>query len=141
MNAKKTTYLPVVISSSSNEILKPGDRLVVLNKDNYILESSITITGDVRQPLKFRYDSSITIKDLVKLAGGLTISSDPQYAEIFRLGFKVGQAPVRELVKVDLNKDMLPALGDFRLQPFDIVVIRIIYNKSFLILFELMKNE
>ena len=114
----------VVISSSSTEVLKPGDRLVVLNKDNYILESSIAITGDVKQPLNLRYDSSISIKDLVKLAGGLTISSDPQYAEIFRLGFKVGQAPVRELLKVDLNKDMLPALGDFRLQPFDIVVIR-----------------
>jgi protein involved in polysaccharide export with SLBB domain len=124
MNAKKTTYMPVVISSSSTEILKPGDKLVVLNKDNYILESSITITGDVRQPLNFRYDSSISIKDLVKLAGGLTISSDPQFAEIFRLGFKVGQAPVRELLKVDLNKDMLPAKGDFALQPFDVVVIR-----------------
>jgi protein involved in polysaccharide export with SLBB domain len=124
MNAKKTTYIPVVISSNSTEVLKPGDRLVVLNKDNYILESSIAITGDVKQPLNLRYDSSISIKDLVKLAGGLTISSDPQYAEIFRLGFKVGQPPVRELLKVDLNKDMEATSNDFGLQPFDVVVIR-----------------
>jgi hypothetical protein len=88
------------------------------------LESSITITGDVKQPLNLRYDSSISIKDLVKLAGGLTISSDPQYAEVFRLGFKVGQPPVRELLRVDLNKDMEPTSNDFGLQPFDVVVIR-----------------
>ena len=124
MNAKKTTYIPVVISSSSTEVLKPGDRLVVLNKDKYILESSITITGDVKQPLNLRYDSSISIKDLVKLAGGLTISSDPQYAEVFRLGFKVGQPPVRELLRVDLSRDMEPTSNDFGLQPFDVVVIR-----------------
>ncbi len=123
-NAKKTTYLPVEINASSNEKLLPGDQLVVLNKDNYILESSITISGDVNKPATLRFDNTISIKDLIKIAGGLTISSDPQYVEVFRLGFDVGKAPSRTLIKVELNKDMEPASGSFSLQPFDIVVIR-----------------
>jgi protein involved in polysaccharide export with SLBB domain len=123
-NAKKTTYLPVEINASSNEKLLPGDQLVVLNKDSYILESSITISGDVNKPATLRFDNTISIKDLIKIAGGLTISSDPQYVEVFRLGFDVGKAPSRTLIKVDLNKDQEPASGSFNLQPFDIVVIR-----------------
>jgi protein involved in polysaccharide export with SLBB domain len=123
-NAKKTTYLAVEINAISQERLLPGDRLVVLNKDNYILESSITISGDVNKPTTLRFDNTISIKDLIKIAGGLTISSDPQYVEVFRLGFDVGKAPSRTLIKVDLNKNQEPASGNFALQPFDIVVIR-----------------
>jgi protein involved in polysaccharide export with SLBB domain len=123
-NAKKTTYLPVEINASSNEKLLPGDQLVVLNKDNYVQESSITVSGDVKKPTTLRFDNTISIKDLIKIAGGLTISSDPQYVEVFRLGFDVGKAPTRTLIKVDLNKDQEPASGSFNLQPFDIVVIR-----------------
>lgn len=123
-NAKKTTYVPVDINMSSTEKLMPGDQLVVLNKENYVLESSITISGDVNAPTTLRYDSSLSIPDLIKIAGGLKVSSDPKYVEVFRLGFALGKAPTRSLMKVDLNKNMEPASGSFDLQPFDIVVIR-----------------
>lgn len=123
-NAKKTQYLPVDISVNSLEKLTPGDQLVVLNKDNYILESSISISGDVNKPATLRYDSSLTIKDLIKIAGGLTISSDPQYVEIFRLGFGVGQTPTRSLLKVNLAKGYQASDVSFVLQPFDVVVVR-----------------
>lgn len=123
-NAKKTTYLAVDINMTSNEKLLPGDRLVVLNKENYVLESSITISGDVNNPTTLRYDETITIPDLIKIAGGIKVSSDPQYVEVFRLGFELGKAPTRTLMKVDLNKNMEPDSGSFALQPFDIVVIR-----------------
>jgi protein involved in polysaccharide export with SLBB domain len=123
-NAKKTQYVAIEVNSKSQDRLLPGDRLVVLNKDNYVMESSISISGDVNKPATLRYDSSLTIKDLIKIAGGLTISSDPQYVEIFRLGFEVGKAPNRELIKVDVDKDYQPASSSFGLQPFDIVVVR-----------------
>jgi protein involved in polysaccharide export with SLBB domain len=123
-NAKKTNYLPVEINVISQERLLPGDRLVVLNKDNYILESSITISGDVNNPTTLRYDETISIPDLIKIAGGVKVSADPQYVEVFRLGFELGKAPTRTLMKVNLNKNQEPASGSFALQPFDIVVIR-----------------
>jgi protein involved in polysaccharide export with SLBB domain len=122
-NAKKTEYLPVEVNTNNTQTLKPGDQLIVLNKDNYVLESSVAINGDVNKPATLRYDQTITIKDLIKIAGGLTISSDPQYVEVFRLGFEVGKAPTRSLIKVDIGSDYEPK-SSFNLQPFDIVVVR-----------------
>jgi protein involved in polysaccharide export with SLBB domain len=123
-NAKKTTYLAVDINMTSNDKLLPGDKLVVLNKENYVLESSVTISGDVNNPTTLRYDETISIPDLIKIGGGVKLSADPQYVEVFRLGFDLGKAPTRTLMKVNLNKNMEPLSGSFALQPFDIVVIR-----------------
>lgn len=122
-NAKKTIYLPVDINMTNSEKLLPGDRLVVLNKDVYLLESSISITGDVNKPMNLRYDPSLKLNDLIKLAGGLTISSNPKYVEIFRLGFVVGESPTRSLIQVPLNEKLEPNV-EFVLQPFDVVVVR-----------------
>jgi protein involved in polysaccharide export with SLBB domain len=123
-NAKRTEYLTVDVNEQNQERLRPGDRLLVLNKDNFVLESSVSISGDVNKPTTLRYDSSLSIKDLINLAGGLTLSSNPTYAEVFRLNFPVGQAPTRDLLKVDLNTSFEPTSSNFGLQPFDVVVIR-----------------
>jgi protein involved in polysaccharide export with SLBB domain len=122
-NAKKTTYLPVDINMISTDKLLPGDQLVILNKDVYLLESSISITGDVNKPLNLRYDPSLKLNDLIKLAGGLTISSNPKFVEVFRLEFKVGEAPTRSLLQVPLNNN-LESSAEFSLQPFDVAIIR-----------------
>ena len=123
-NAKRTQYLTVDVNEQNQERLRPGDRLLVLNKDNFVLESSVSISGDVNKPATLRYDSSLSIKDLINLAGGLTLSSNPTYAEVFRLNFPVGQAPTTDLLKVDLNTSFEPTSSNFGLQPFDVVVIR-----------------
>jgi len=123
-NAKRTQYLTVDVNEQNQERLLPGDTLLVLNKDNFVLESSVSISGDVNKPTTLRYDSTLSIKDLINLAGGLTISSNPTYAEVFRLNFHVGEAPTRDILKVDLNASFEPTSVNFGLQPFDVVVIR-----------------
>jgi protein involved in polysaccharide export with SLBB domain len=123
-NAKRTQYLTVDVNEQNQERLLPGDTLLVLNKNNFVLETSVSISGDVNKPTTLRFDSSLSIKDLINLAGGLTISSNPSYAEVFRLNFPVGQAPSRDLLKVDLNASFEPTSSNFGLQPFDIVIIR-----------------
>lgn len=122
----KTTYIPINIETSKNDTLYPGDKLIVLNSQIYNLESSITLTGDVRKQVQTRYDPSLSIKDLILLAGGLTISSDYSYIEIFRLKFEFSKTPVRELVKLSIDKDfnLTGVSAGLKLQPFDIVVVR-----------------
>ncbi len=122
-SAKKTEYIPIEIGKDGGMALKPGDRLFVMNKDLYQLESSVTITGDVNKPTTLRYDPSLQVKDLIKIGGGPTISSNPSYMEVFRLQFTPNEAPTRALLKIDLNQEYEPK-GDFKFEPFDIVVIR-----------------
>jgi protein involved in polysaccharide export with SLBB domain len=123
-NAKKTEYIAVDFKQDFKQSLKPGDKLVILNKDAYELESTVAITGDVAKPVVLRYDASLNVKDLIRIAGGLTVSSNPQFVEVFRLNFAVGQAPTRSLINIALNDKLEPGDASFNLQPFDVVVVR-----------------
>lgn len=125
---KRTEYISINLPQTMNEILLPGDRLIILNKDLYERESSISIGGDVRTPVQLRFDSSLSIKDLITIAGGLTISSDYTKIEVFRLNFEFSKTPVRILLKLSVDKEfnLTGNSVDFRLQPFDMVVVRTI---------------
>ncbi|MFA6260134.1 MAG: polysaccharide biosynthesis/export family protein [Bacteroidia bacterium] len=124
----KTEYLPIELSQVMNDSLMPGDQLIILNKDIYERESLISLGGDVRTPIKLRYDPTLTVKDMILLAGGLTISSDYTQIEIFRLKFEFSKTPTRSLIKLSVDKDFNPIgeSADFRIQPFDMIVVRTI---------------
>lgn len=121
-----TTYITVDLNTNNNDTLYPGDNLVVLNSQIYNFESSITLTGDVRKFVQTRFDTSLTVKDLILMAGGLTISSDYSRVEIFRLQFKFSETPERQLIRLSVDKDfnLVDSSVGFQLQPFDIVVVR-----------------
>ncbi|MFY7792595.1 MAG: SLBB domain-containing protein, partial [Chitinophagaceae bacterium] len=59
---KRTEYIPVDVSSATT--LKPGDRVVVLNKDLYDRDATLTVAGEVNNPIVIRFDSSLTLPDL-----------------------------------------------------------------------------
>jgi len=122
---KRTEYIPVDLGSQTAK-LEPGDRLVVLNKDVYEREATLDITGEVVNPTKLRFDSSMTLKDLVRVAGGPTLAANLDRVDIFRLQFSTTQAPKKELVTVRIDKDMNPleAGASLALQPYDYVVVR-----------------
>lgn len=124
LQSKRTEYIAINLSKSQTEILQPGDNLIVLNKDNYELESSITISGEVNKTTSLRFDSSLTIKDLLKLAGGIKISTDINSVQIFRVNFNNGQTPTKSLLTTKIDKDLNVIGTDIKLQPFDIVVVR-----------------
>ena len=125
LKTKKTEYIPVKLNSLTySEVLQPGDKLIVFNKEVYQFESSIAISGDVKNPTNLRFDESITLSGLLKIAGGFTLSSNPTFVEVFRLEFEIGKTPKRVLLKIDINDQFEPINTTFSLQPFDIVVVR-----------------
>lgn len=123
-NAKKTTYLPV--STNATAALVSGDQLVVLNKDQYELDFSISISGEVNKALTLRYDPSLTLKDLIRMAGGITMAGDLSRVDIFRLDFGLNTKPTKSLLTLTLNKKIEESedLVDFNLSPFDVIVVR-----------------
>jgi protein involved in polysaccharide export with SLBB domain len=123
-----TKYIPINFDIDLSLVLEPGDKLVVFNKELYQFETSIILTGDVKNPINLRFDESIALSDLIKMAGGLTPSSNPTFIEVFRLKFVFGNTPEREILKVEINEKFEPKDIDFKLQPFDIVVVRKIHD-------------
>lgn len=123
---KKTLYIPIDLNSPQTELLQPGDNLVILDKNNYELESSITISGEVNKTTSLRFDSSLTIKDLLKIAGGIKLSSDINTVQIFRINFNKTQTPTKSLISLQIDKDFNIKLSseNISLQPFDVVVVR-----------------
>jgi polysaccharide export outer membrane protein len=123
---EKTEYLPVNFNYDENLALEANDTLVVINKNLFVLESTIYISGDVKNPQQLRFDTSLTIQDLIKLAGGLTISADINRIDVFRLKLDNQNTPEKELITIAVDKEFkpLPPHQNFGLKPFDLVVVR-----------------
>ena len=125
-NLKKTTYIPVSLTEPSNQKLAPGDKLVILNKDVYEIEATISLVGEVKSPVNVRFDSTLSMKDLLKIAGGFNLASDLNNIDLFRLKFKNDSAPERERISISVDKDfkLLGESAEISLQPYDLLVVR-----------------
>ena len=123
---EKTEYFPIDLINDANFVLEANDKLVVINKNLFELESDIKILGDVKNAQTLRFNPSLTIKDLLKLAGGLTISADINRIDIFRLKLGNRAKPEKELITISVDEDfnLLAPNQNFQLQPFDLVVVR-----------------
>jgi protein involved in polysaccharide export with SLBB domain len=110
-----------------NILLQREDELYI----NSILElrDSLTIDllGEVRAPGKFNYIDSMTVKDLILMAGGFTYAAN-KHVEVARLtqyGDKVVDNQVTTILGTDINGDLSFNFGqeNYVLQPLDVVTI------------------
>ena len=89
---------------------------------------NVKIFGEVHNPGKFTYADSMTVKDLITLAGGSTFAANKK-VEVARLynqqGDKVNNTEVAILLKTefDANLNLTPGNSDIILQPYDVVSI------------------
>ena len=127
-NPLKTEYFPFELDGPGDFKLQANDAVVLLSKDVYQLESDVKVLGEVKSSLKLRYDATLTITDLLKLAGGANYASDLNRVDVFRLNFKESETPTRSILTLSLDKqyNLLAPNQNFQLQPFDMVVVRAI---------------
>lgn len=110
-----------------NILLQREDELYV----NSILElrDSLTVDllGEVRTPGKFKYIDSMTVKDLILMAGGFTYAANKhvEVARLIQYGDKVVDNQVTTILGTDINGDLSFNAGqeNYVLQPLDVVTI------------------
>lgn len=89
----------------------------------------VNINGPVKNPGKFIYEDSLTLKGLILKSGGLLENATLLKIEIGRrkkdivIGTK--GSPTSEILVIDLDKDLSTQGKDLILQPFDVVNIKI----------------
>lgn len=115
-------------SSSQNKWLQANDSLVIFSRDYYREKTSVEVLGAIRNPGNYPYDLSLGLKDVLTLAGGISIIASRTRIDVYRIEFQ-GDKETRTVAatfEVDENLNVLNGDNDnFQLKPFDKIVIRL----------------
>jgi protein involved in polysaccharide export with SLBB domain len=121
-NREDRKYKRLDLVTDADFQLQPLDEVFVYPNERFADSNKlVSITGAVREDGSYVYDPSLSLRDLIYLSGGLTISAARNRVEIFRLSF-VNGAETRTL-QATLDLDSAEA-NDFELQAYDEVVVR-----------------
>ncbi len=113
--------------SNANYQLTPFDSLVVYSKFIYEDDFKVSVSGSVRNPGDFPFHPSLTLKDVITLAGGLTIDASPSRIDLFRLDIEQDDPTQTLISTLGIDADLNIISGDEQLgflQPFDQLVVR-----------------
>jgi protein involved in polysaccharide export with SLBB domain len=143
-NQKKREYVRINIKealanpkSAQNMVLKAFDELVVPSNATFYDQYFVTIGGAVRNSGKYQYDESLTISDVFRMSGGLKIEAATNRVDIYRLQINDNEPTRTIAASLQIDKDyniVSTNNNDFKLQPFDQIIVRNVEN------FELMKS-
>ena len=113
---------------TENIYLQREDELYVSSVLDLRDSFNVKIFGEVHNPGKFTYADSMTVKDLITLAGGSTFAANKK-VEVARLykqqDGKVNNTEIATLLttELDANLNFTPGNIDIILQPYDVVSI------------------
>ena len=114
-------------NTTENILLQREDELYI----NSILEIrdslKVDLFGEVKTVGSFNYIDSMTVKDLILMAGGFTFAANKniEVARLVQYGDKVENNQVTKIFKTEINGDLSfnPGQENIVLQPLDVITI------------------
>jgi len=133
----KPNLLKELVSINLSKALQgdPNQNLLLQREDelyvNSILETrdslTIDLLGEVRSQGRFNYVDSMTVKDLILMAGGFTYAANKQIevARLVQFADKVNSDQTATILRTEINGDLSfnPGQVNIVLQPMDVVTI------------------
>ncbi len=133
----KPNLLKELITINLNKALQknPKDNLELQREDELYINSvvdlrdslTIDLLGEVRSQGRFNYVDSMTVKDLILMAGGFTYAANKQVEVARQIQYedKVNSNKVATILTTEINGDLSfnPGQENFVLQPMDVVTI------------------
>jgi len=113
----------------------PNENIFLQREDELYINSivdlrdslTVDLLGEVRSQGRFNYVDSMTVKDLILMAGGFNYAANKQIevARLVQYGDKVTNNQVATILKTEVNGDLSFNTGqeNFVLQPMDVVTI------------------
>jgi len=113
----------------------PNENILLQREDELYINSivdlrdslTVDLLGEVRSQGRFNYVDSMTVKDLILMAGGFTFAANKQIeiARLVQYGERVTGNQVATILKTEVNGDLSfnPGQENFVLQPMDVVTI------------------
>lgn len=121
-NPAKMEYITISLDSDLDKELQPGDQLNVYDNTTYTNAGEVRVNGAVKNPFGTTYDASLTVHDLLTMAGGFEVGAAYDRVEVFRLNVS-DKTSSFEVITLEVDEDYNPKT-DFQLQPFDQIVVR-----------------
>ena len=113
---------------SENIYLQREDELFISSILDLRDSFNVTIYGEIHNPGKYQYLDSMTVKDLITLAGGSTFAANKKI-EVARLYKQQGDRITTNIIanlyttELDANLNFTPGNADIVLQPYDVISI------------------
>ncbi len=129
-NPTKMEYLRVSLESDGGMLLQPGDRLNIYDNTTYTNIGEVRVSGAVKEPLSTAYDPSLTVHDLLMMSGGFEVGAAYDRVEVFRMDISGTKEVTFDLITLSVDEDYNLVGGDFQVQPYDHIVVRMTPNFS-----------
>lgn len=132
-NPVKRQYIRVDLDKDGETLLQPGDRLNIYDNTTYTNVGEVRVSGAVKTPVGTTYDPSLTVHDLLMMAGGFEVGAAYNRVEVFRINIsKKDEVELEQItLNVDENYNLVEGKNtpkDFQLQPYDHIVVRMTPN-------------
>ena len=121
-NPAKMEYITVSLDKDLDMELKAGDQLNIYDNTTYTNVGEVRVSGAIKNPFSTTYDPSLTVHDLLTMAGGFEIGAAFDRVEVFRLNI-TDKKSAFDLITLEVDENYNPKT-DFQLQPFDQIVVR-----------------
>ena len=127
-NPEKMTYIRVDLDKDGDKVLQPGDRLNVYDNTTYTNIGEVRVSGAVKNPFGTNYDETLTVHDLLWMAGGFEVGASYDRVEVFRVNISLTNEVDLQQIPLRVDEDYNVVGEDFKLQPFDHIVVRMTPN-------------
>ena len=121
-NPAKMEYITVSLDKDLDMELKAGDQLNIYDNTTYTNVGEVRVSGAIKNPFSTTYDPSLTVHDLLTMAGGFEVGAAFDRVEVFRLNI-TNKKSAFDLITLEVDENYYPK-SDFQLQPFDQIVVR-----------------
>lgn len=132
-NSQERTYKFINVLDASRQsggdaslTLKANDQLVIPSKEDYTDQFTVSVSGAVRNPGDYIFDESLSLKDVLIMAGGLKMEASSSNVEIFRLKIDENEPTETISATTTVNRDLDPQTEEDKLElkPYDHIVVR-----------------
>ena len=124
-NPSKQEYLRIMLDKDGDTLLQPGDRLNVYDNTTYTNVGEVRVSGAVKNPLGVEFDKSLTVHDMLEMAGGFEIGAAYDRVEVFRINISAKDEVKLDQITLNVDEQYnLVGNTGFQLQPYDHIVVR-----------------
>lgn len=127
-NPVKREYLHIDLEREGDTQLQPGDVLQVYDNSTFTNVGEVHVSGSVKSPFATPYDASLTLHDLLTMAGGFEVGAAYDRVEVYRVNINNAEEVKLDQLTVTVDENYNPLDGDFQIQPYDHIVVRMTPN-------------